>query len=79
MNAIIVSPLCCFFLGHTYERSAIRRWLLTSDKSPLTGSVLHHKELVPNYGLLSSLQESASRSREVASMPVLSVEESDDL
>lgn len=43
--------------GHTYERVAIARWLQTSDKSPLTGSVLPHKELVPNYGLLSSLQE----------------------
>ena len=43
--------------GHTYERSAIARWLLQSDKSPLTGSVLSHKDLVPNYMLLSSLQE----------------------
>jgi hypothetical protein len=45
--------------GHTYERSAIVRWLQTSDKSPLTGSVLPHKNLVPNYMLLSSLQEQA--------------------
>ncbi len=43
--------------GHTYERSAIARWLQASDKSPLTGSVLLHKNLVPNYMLLSSLQE----------------------
>jgi hypothetical protein len=46
--------------GHTYERSAIVRWLQTSDKSPLTGSVLPHKNLVPNYMLLSSLQEQAA-------------------
>ncbi len=46
--------------GHTYERSAIYRWLQTSDKSPLTGSVLVHKELVPNYVLLSSLQEASA-------------------
>lgn len=45
--------------GHTYERSAIARWLRTSDKSPLTGSTLPHKNLVPNYMLLSSLQEAA--------------------
>ena len=45
--------------GHTYERAAIARWLQASDKSPLTGSILPHKELVPNYGLLSSLQEQA--------------------
>ena len=47
--------------GHTYERSAIARWLQTSDKSPMTGSVLFHKELVPNYGLLSSVQEATAR------------------
>jgi hypothetical protein len=45
--------------GHTYERSAIARWLHTSDKSPLTGAVLVHKDLVPNYMLVSSLQEAA--------------------
>lgn len=45
--------------GHTYERSAIVRWLQTSDKSPLTGSILPHKNLVSNYMLLSSLQDRA--------------------
>lgn len=49
--------------GHTYERAAIARWLQESDKSPLTGSILPHKELVPNYGLLSSLQEQADARR----------------
>jgi U-box domain/C2 domain len=46
--------------GHTYERSAIARWLSESNKSPLTGAVLPHKDLVPNYMLLSSLQEAAA-------------------
>jgi U-box domain/C2 domain len=46
--------------GHTYERSAISRWLLESNKSPLTGAILPHKNLVPNYMLLSSLQEAAA-------------------
>lgn len=41
--------------GHTYERHAIARWLQTSSRSPLTGEVLAHRELVPNYLLLSSL------------------------
>lgn len=50
--------------GHTYERSAIARWLQTSDKSPLTGAVLVHKDLVPNYMLVSSLQESARMEEE---------------
>jgi hypothetical protein len=47
--------------GHTYERSAIGRWFKTSNKSPLTGAVLTHTELVSNYMLLSSIQEASSR------------------
>ena len=46
--------------GHTYERTAISRWLSTSNKSPLTGAILAHKDLVPNYMLLSSLQDAAA-------------------
>ena len=53
--------------GHTYERSAIARWLKTSDKSPLTGSLLSHKNLVPNYMLLSSLQQLDASNAKVAS------------
>jgi U-box domain/C2 domain len=53
--------------GHTYERSAIARWLKTSDKSPMTGQVLVHKELVPNYGLMSSVQEAAAREKKALS------------
>lgn len=48
------------FLLKTYEKTAIARWLATSNKSPLTGGVLPHKELVPNYMLLSSLREAAA-------------------
>jgi len=46
--------------GHTYERSAIVRWFETSNTSPLTAAPLSHKELVSNYMLLSSLQDSIS-------------------
>jgi U-box domain/C2 domain len=46
--------------GHTYERSAIARWLTESNKSPLTGAILSHKDLVPNYMLLSRLREALS-------------------
>jgi hypothetical protein len=42
--------------GNTYERSAIRRWLRSSDISPLAGIALKHKDLIPNYMLISSLQ-----------------------
>jgi hypothetical protein len=63
--------------GHTYERGAIARWLSTSDKSPLTGSILPHKNLVPNYMLLSSLQEAIK----TPTIPVIveTVSEEDDL
>lgn len=61
--------------GHTYERSAIARWLQTSDKSPLTGSLLPHKELVPNYVLMSSLEE-ASRNPPVFATMTFQEEES---
>jgi hypothetical protein len=36
----------------------------------LTGGVLPHKELVPNYGLLNSLQEAASRAKDLANFAV---------
>jgi U-box domain len=70
--------------GHTYERSAIVRWLQSSDKSPLTGSVLPHKNLVPNYMLLSSLHEQAAAASALQaphnpSIMVETVEEESDL
>merc|ERR1712129_153678 len=40
--------------GHTYERTAVLRWLETSNRSPMTGTVLSHKNVVPNYALLSN-------------------------
>jgi hypothetical protein len=49
--------------GHSYEKAAILRWFQYSDKSPMTGAVLAHKELVPNYGLMSSVQEAVERER----------------
>ena len=52
--------------GHTYDRSSIRKWLRRSDISPLTGTVLRHKELVPNYLLISSFQSSTEESSQVS-------------
>ena len=49
--------------GHSYERVAIERWFQYSDKSPMTGAVLPHKELVTNYGLMQSVQEAIERER----------------
>lgn len=41
--------------GMTYERAAIRRWLSTHDKSPLTGAELSGKVLVRNHALRSAI------------------------
>jgi len=41
--------------GHTYERSAIERWLQRSRKSPMTGQILRHSALYPNQALRNLL------------------------
>ena len=43
--------------GHTYERSAIQRWLAVHDISPLTNEPLVHKELTPNFLIRSMIRE----------------------
>jgi len=59
----MIDPVVCAD-GHTYERHAIARWLLSSNRSPLTGAVLPHTELAPNYLLISSLGSSQSSVQE---------------
>jgi hypothetical protein len=49
---------------------------MTSNKSPLTGAILSHKELVSNYGLLSSVEASASNAT-AASPSILDPDEVD--
>ena len=34
--------------GHTYERSAVERWLLRHKTSPMTGKLLDSFDLTPN-------------------------------
>ena len=43
--------------GHTYDRSSIRKWLKRSNISPLTGTELKNKDLIPNYLLISTFQK----------------------
>ncbi len=45
--------------GHSYEKKAIARWLRTSNISPMTGQELPHKELVPNYLLISTFGQAS--------------------
>jgi hypothetical protein len=39
--------------GFTYERSAITEWLRCHNTSPMLGTQLKNKKLIPNYSLLS--------------------------
>ena len=41
--------------GHTYERSAIERWMAKSTRSPMTGEEVTHTMLYPNHLIRSLL------------------------
>lgn len=42
--------------GQTYEKDAIARWLLLNKTSPLTGVILPHLRLVPNFALRKAIE-----------------------
>ena len=43
--------------GHSYERSAIERWLATKSTSPMTGEALVQSFLAPNHTLRRMIRE----------------------
>ena len=43
--------------GHTYEQSAIRRWLISSNISPKTGKTLPTKTLIANYVMRALIRD----------------------
>lgn len=47
--------------GYTYSRKAIETWLESNDTSPMTNLPLPHKNLIPNYTLLSAIMEWQSK------------------
>ncbi|XP_028802533.1 U-box domain-containing protein 35 isoform X2 [Neltuma alba] len=47
--------------GYTYDYKAIVTWLQRNDKSPMTNMPLPHKNLIPNYTLLSAIMEWKSK------------------
>ncbi|KAL3521394.1 hypothetical protein ACH5RR_019543 [Cinchona calisaya] len=47
--------------GYTYDRKAIEEWLEKNDTSPMTNLQLPHKNLLPNYTLLSAIMEWKTR------------------
>ncbi|KAI6696162.1 hypothetical protein NL676_016281 [Syzygium grande] len=57
----VMADPCVAADGYTYDRTAIEKWLEEKDKSPMTNLTLPHKNLIPNYTLLSAIMEWKSR------------------
>ncbi len=55
-QAVMVDPVITAD-GHTYERTAIAKWLRDHDTSPNTNNPLDHKRLTPNYALRIMIEE----------------------
>lgn len=55
--------------GHSYEESAINKWFLTSNKSPLTGLTLTSTRLIPNHALRKIIEENG----QIKTEPILNV------
>lgn len=57
MQAVMREPVVCTGDGETYEESAIKRWLLHDNTSPVTGQPLPaQRDLIPNFALRSLIQ-----------------------
>lgn len=61
--------------GHTYERSAIERWFLVHDTSPMTREGATGTALTPNHGLRSMICALAVKLRSEALFEVLPTRE----
>ncbi|XP_055827030.1 U-box domain-containing protein 35-like isoform X2 [Solanum dulcamara] len=57
----IMEDPCVAADGYTYDRHAIETWLKEKDISPMTSLPLAHKNLLPNYTLLSAILDWKSR------------------
>jgi serine/threonine protein kinase len=54
-DEVMQDPVICSD-GHTYERGAIKTWLLNSNRSPMTNLELSNKNLIPNLALRSVIE-----------------------
>jgi hypothetical protein len=43
--------------GHSYERTAITRWLTSHNTSPKTGEQLRNKNIITNYAIKGAIDE----------------------
>merc|ERR1712226_635215 len=75
---IMTDPVICVGDGHTYEKSAITKWLEKNETSPLTGETLASTQLIPNHSIRKAIEEySKSASVQVSSVPTAQVVEVD--
>jgi hypothetical protein len=54
--AVMKDPVICSD-AHTYERSAIEKWLSTNNHSPITRAIIPNNSLIPNIALRNIIQE----------------------
>lgn len=55
-HEIMTDPVMCTD-GHSYERSAILRWLQSHNTSPMTNCVIDTSSITPNISLRNSIQD----------------------
>ena len=54
---VMRDPVIVYESGHTYERAAIERWFEEHSTDPKTNIQLTRKDIIPNHGLRSTIQE----------------------
>lgn len=65
--------------GHTYEYSAIRRWLESNSTSPVTGASLPSKTLVPNLAMRALVADWLQRNGRAALPPMPHIVQIDEV
>ena len=53
---VMKDPVICSD-GHTYERSAIEKWLSTENHSPMTRQIITNNSLIPNIALRNIIKD----------------------
>ncbi|KAJ0041813.1 hypothetical protein Pint_18043 [Pistacia integerrima] len=57
----VMSDPCVAADGYSYDRKAMEEWLRNDDESPITHLPLSNKNLLPNYSLLSAIEDWKSK------------------
>ncbi|KAJ0099784.1 hypothetical protein Patl1_20717 [Pistacia atlantica] len=57
----VMNDPCVAADGYSYDRKAMEEWLRNNDESPIAHLPLSNKNLLPNYSLLSAIEEWKSK------------------